>query len=163
MNFFKKIQSGLFLCLDISPLQNNDNNNNIGVIGEMDIQFLIVFKGYTDWIISVKYGSNKLANIILSGSEDKSVRLWDIRSGQQIQVFNRHTYTVNAIEYSTFIVNNIEIGGSLNVICFGSWDNTIRFWDIRSNINELYVMKGENNDDGIVCFKFLQLKKRKEN
>ncbi|ETO36436.1 hypothetical protein RFI_00627 [Reticulomyxa filosa] len=44
----------------------------------------------------------ELLNTILSGSHDKSVRLWDIRSGKQIQVFNGHTNTVFSVEYSPF-------------------------------------------------------------
>ncbi|ETO00420.1 hypothetical protein RFI_37027 [Reticulomyxa filosa] len=50
-------------------------------------------------------------------------------------------------------------------ICSGSNDNTIRFWDIRSNKNELYMIKGNKyEDDGITCLKFLPLKKKeKEN
>ncbi|ETO11613.1 G-protein beta WD-40 repeats containing protein, partial [Reticulomyxa filosa] len=118
-----------------------------------------VFKGHEDWINSVKYGSNELMNTILSGSDDKSVRLWDIRSGQQIQVFNGHTSTVYAVEYSAFVIN--DSSGNSNVICSGSEDNTIRFCDIRSNKNELYMIKGdEKEDNGIMCFKFIELKKK---
>ncbi|ETO14930.1 WD-40 repeat-containing protein [Reticulomyxa filosa] len=124
--------------------------------------------GHEGCMNSVKYGSNELVNIILSGSNDKSVRLWDIRSDQQIQVFNGHTGAVSCVDYSPFVIkNNSEaVGGNSNVICSGSIDNTIRFWDVRSNKNELYMVKGEG-DDGIICFKFLQLrkneKKRKSN
>ncbi|ETO14593.1 WD repeat-containing protein [Reticulomyxa filosa] len=176
-------------CVDFSPLQNNssDKNNNMGVIGGngytlcsgshdkticiWDIETtkqLIVFKGHEDYVRSVKYGSNKLginggANTILSGSRDKKVRLWDIRSGQQIQVFNGHTNWIRVVEYSPFVVNNNEIGGNSNVICSGSLDDTIRFWDIRSNKNELYVIKGEKaGGRGILCLRFLQLKKNIE-
>ncbi|ETO11164.1 hypothetical protein RFI_26212 [Reticulomyxa filosa] len=100
---------------------------------------LNIFKGHTDYVNSVKYGSNELLNTILSGSSDHSVRLWDIRSGQQIQMFNEHTSLVHAVEYSPFLIKNNDevIGGNSNVICSGSWDNTIRFWDIRSNEKEL--------------------------
>ncbi|ETO03496.1 hypothetical protein RFI_33911, partial [Reticulomyxa filosa] len=123
---------------------------------------LNVFKGHEYWISCVKYGSNELGNIggantILSGSHDKSVRLWDIRSGEQIQVFNGHTSSVYTVEYSPFVVDSIEVSGSSNVICSGSNDDTIRFWDIRSNKKELYVIK---NDSGIFCLKFLQLEKK---
>ncbi|ETO12058.1 WD-40 repeat protein, partial [Reticulomyxa filosa] len=96
------------------------------------------------------------------GSNDKSVRLWDIRSNQQIQVFNGHTSDVYTVEYSPFVIKN-SIGNS-NVICSGSRDNTIRFWDIRSNKNELYVIKGDNEkDDGIICLKFVSLEKEVKN
>ncbi|ETO33604.1 hypothetical protein RFI_03498, partial [Reticulomyxa filosa] len=100
---------------------NNNKMNNICVIGGngyticsgsydetiriWDIETakqLNVFNGHTDYVRSVKYGSNELINIILSGSYDKSVRLWDIRSDQQIQVFNGHKDWVYVVECSPF-------------------------------------------------------------
>ncbi|ETO32589.1 hypothetical protein RFI_04530, partial [Reticulomyxa filosa] len=121
---------------------------------------LNVFKGHKDWIKNVKYGSNELINTILSGSNDKSVRLWDIRSCQSIQVFNGHTDQVWCVEYSPFVIKNSEFCGNSNVICTGSYDNTIRFWDIRSNKNELYVMKVNR---AVTCLKFMELKKNVNN
>ncbi|ETO35377.1 hypothetical protein RFI_01686, partial [Reticulomyxa filosa] len=95
----------------------------------------------------------------LSGSNDKSVCLWDIRSCQQIQVFNGHSSDVTCVEYSPFVINN-SIGNS-NVICSGSLDNTICFWDIRSNKNQLGVIEGDKKgDNGIYCLKFILLKKK---
>ncbi|ETN98062.1 hypothetical protein RFI_39460, partial [Reticulomyxa filosa] len=72
---------------------------------------------------------------------------------------------VSSVEYSPFVIND-SIGNS-NVICSGSLDNTIRFWDIRSNKNELFMIQGDEEeydgkDDGIICFKFIGLKKEKE-
>ncbi|ETO35870.1 WD-40 repeat protein, partial [Reticulomyxa filosa] len=90
--------------------------------------------------------------------EDKSVRLWDIRSGKQIQVFNGHTNHVWSVEYSPFVIENSIC--SPNVICSGSEDSTIRFWDIRSNKNELYMINGYDGDYGIYCIKFIGLKKK---
>ncbi|ETO14395.1 WD-40 repeat-containing protein [Reticulomyxa filosa] len=131
-------------CIDISPLQNNSKNNNIGVIGgngytlcsvsfnqticTYDIEtnkLLNTFKKHTKYILNVKYRPNEL----------------DIRSGQQIQVFRLHKSPVYAVEYSPFVIPN-NIGGNSNVICSGSCDNTIQFWDIRSNKNQLYIIKG---------------------
>ncbi|ETO11715.1 WD-40 repeat-containing protein, partial [Reticulomyxa filosa] len=150
---------------DINMLNNNNCNNSkmnaIGVIGGngyticsgaddniriWDIETakqLNVFKKYCTRVNSVKYGSNELANTILSGLNDKIVRLWDIRSGQQIQVFNGHKSWVFAVECSPLVIKNIDevVGGNSNVICSGSSDNTIRFWDIRSNKNELCMIK----------------------
>ncbi|ETO20014.1 WD repeat-containing protein [Reticulomyxa filosa] len=172
-------------CVDFSPLQSNyyndDNKSNkIGLIGgngynicsgsgdktirTWDIETakqLTVFKGHSDFIGRVKYGSNGLGiiggvNTILSGSGDKSVRLWDTRSGQQIQVFKGHISQIWSVEYLPFAIKNSEVAGP-GVICSGSMDNTIRFWDIRSNKNELYIRKG---DSGILCLKYIQLKKK---
>ncbi|ETO06564.1 WD-repeat protein [Reticulomyxa filosa] len=117
-----------------------------------------VFKGHTNSLWSVKYGSNELVNTILSGSSDRSVRLWDIRSSEQIQVFNGHSSVVMCVGYSSFVIKN-SIGNS-NVIYSGSLDNKIRFWDIRSNKEELYVIDGNDKDDGISCLKFVSLKKK---
>ncbi|ETO23122.1 WD-40 repeat protein [Reticulomyxa filosa] len=180
--------TNLVWCVAFSLLQsniNNDNNksNNIGVIGGngyticsgsydntiriWDIETtkqLSVFKGHENGIRSVKYGSNELVNAILSGSEDKSVRLWDIRSDQQIQEFKGHSNRVFAVEYLPFIVKDSnEVNSISNVICSGSFDNTIRFWDIRSNKKELYLINGDQKDGGIYSIKLLRLKKNNDN
>ncbi|ETO05854.1 hypothetical protein RFI_31543 [Reticulomyxa filosa] len=170
-------------CVDISPLQsNNDKSNSIGVIGGngyticsgsydhtiriWDIETtkqLILLNGHKNTVSGVKYGPNELGNTILSGSYDSSVRLWDIRSGEQIQMFNGRKDWICAIEYLPFVVKNMKIGCNANVICFGE-DNTIRFWDIRSNKNEIYVIKGNHKEDnGIRCLKFMSLKKKSKN
>ncbi|ETO11755.1 WD-40 repeat-containing protein [Reticulomyxa filosa] len=174
-------------CVDISPLQSNNNNdnnnnkmNNIGVIGGngyticsgsyddtisiWDIETakrLIEFKGHEHAVISVKYGSNELANTILSGSNDRVVCLWDIRSGKLIREFYGHKNHVTAVAYSPFVVNNTKIGGSSNVLCSGSSDNTIRFWDVRLNMKEVFLIRGEN-ECGITSLKFISLKKKGE-
>ncbi|ETN97129.1 hypothetical protein RFI_40402 [Reticulomyxa filosa] len=126
---------------------------------------LIVFKGHESGVRSVKYGSNELRNIgantILSGSYDNSIRLWDVRSGKQIQLFNGHRSAVWDVEYSLFVIKNSDevVGGNSNVICSGSSDNTIRFWDIRSN-KELYIINVGNKNGGIYCLRFLQAKEK---
>ncbi|ETN98687.1 hypothetical protein RFI_38805, partial [Reticulomyxa filosa] len=108
--------------------------------------------------MSIKCGSNELINTILSGSSDNIVRLWDIRSGQQICVFSSHFDDVACVEYSPFVKKSSS--GNSAVICSGSLDNTIRFWDIRSYNIELYSIKGCDEYDEISCLKFVSLKNK---
>ncbi|ETO36933.1 WD repeat-containing protein [Reticulomyxa filosa] len=89
-------------------------------------------------------------NVICSGSDDKTVRLWDIRTGKQIHIFKGHTSDIFTVEYLPF-----ENGSSdTNIICSGSLDNTIRFWDIRTN-KQLHEIKGFDDNTGIYSFEFV--------
>ncbi|ETO11828.1 WD-repeat protein, partial [Reticulomyxa filosa] len=183
LHVFNGHEGGVW-CMNISPLQSNNNNNDdnksnsIGVIGGngyticsgsfdktiriWDIETAkqsITFKGHQGVVRSVKYGPNELRNIILSGAEENTIRLWDIRSGEQTQVFNGHTHWVWDVEYPPFVIKNgNETVG--NVICSGSIDSTIRFWDIRSNKKELHLIKG---GDRVFSVGFVPLKKKINN
>ncbi|ETO18961.1 WD-40 repeat protein [Reticulomyxa filosa] len=160
--------------------KNDNTSNRIGVIGGngyticsgsydytirlWDVETakeLTVFTGHKNWIRSVKY-SPYITDTICSGSEDNSIRLWDIRSKKETNIFKGHTHWVWAVEYSPFVSSdNNNADGTMtnpNIICSGSWDNTIRFWDIRKN-KQLYLIKGNDNEDrGICSLKFLALR-----
>ncbi|ETO00289.1 WD-40 repeat protein [Reticulomyxa filosa] len=102
-------------CVDISPLQNNNNYNdnkmnNIGVIGG---------NGYT----------------ICSGSRDETIRIWDIETTKQLNVFNGHKECINSVKYGS---NEL-----LNAILSGSDDESIRLWDIRSG-EQIQVFNGHS-------------------
>ncbi|ETO15563.1 hypothetical protein RFI_21801, partial [Reticulomyxa filosa] len=104
-------------CVDILPFQsnNNDNNNskmnNIGVIGG---------NGYT----------------ICSGSHDKTVRIWDIETAKQLNVFKGHENWIMIVKYGS---NEL-----LNTILSGSYDKSVRLWDIRSG-QQIQVFNGHTN------------------
>ncbi|ETO34561.1 NACHT and WD40 domain protein [Reticulomyxa filosa] len=91
------------LCVDISPLQSKNKNDNkisdIGVIGG---------NGYT----------------ICSGSFDNTIRIWDIETAKQLNVFEGHVSYVNSVKYGS---NEL-----MNTILSGSYDKSVRLWDIRS-------------------------------
>ncbi|ETO05103.1 WD-40 repeat protein, partial [Reticulomyxa filosa] len=105
------------LCVDISPLRSNskhDNNkmNNIGVIGG---------NGYK----------------ICSGSWDYTIRIWDIETTKQFNVFKGHRSAVNSIKYGSN-----ELG---NTILSGSVDKSVRLWDIRSG-EQIQVFNGHTSN-----------------
>ncbi|ETO33258.1 F-box and wd40 domain protein [Reticulomyxa filosa] len=114
---------------------NFDNNKQIQSLNRHSAFVLCVkFSQYHYHNHCQHYGSNELLNIILSGSADESVRLWNIRSGQQIQ-------DVISVEYAPFIIESNR--SNSNVVCSGSVDKTIK---LKKKINN-----NEQKSNGDSC------------
>ena len=77
---------------------------------------------------------------IVSGSSDKTVRIWDAASGAQLQVLKGHEGAITAIAVSpdgAYIVS-------------GSFDETVRIWDaVRGT--QLRVLQGHEDDVNAVA------------
>lgn len=58
---------------------------------------------------------------VISGSDDATLRLWDLSSGQQISMWTGHTDYVRSAACV-----------SENAILSGSYDHTVRLWDTRA-------------------------------
>jgi len=71
----------------------------------------------------------------LSGSNDKTVRLWDVESGRCLRVLGGHSDTVQALSWSADQQRAIS----------GSFDQTLRMWDVATGRCLRVLGKGEEN------------------
>eukprot|EP00698_Gefionella_okellyi_P024081 TRINITY_DN8407_c0_g1_i1.p1 TRINITY_DN8407_c0_g1~~TRINITY_DN8407_c0_g1_i1.p1 ORF type:complete len:779 (+),score=114.48 TRINITY_DN8407_c0_g1_i1:50-2386(+) len=75
------------------------------------------FKGHTDLIRCIQFDSGKM----LSCSGDKSVRHWDMHTGQCVSVMQEHKNEVNWLQYAH------------NIMATCSEDTKVFLWDLRSH------------------------------
>jgi len=78
------------------------------------------FEGPDDQVNSVAISPD--GRWVLSGSEDHTIRLWDLSSGQCLRNLDRHSGSVASVAISP--------DGRWGLS--GSWDNTLRLWDLSS-------------------------------
>ncbi|ETO34943.1 WD-40 repeat-containing protein, partial [Reticulomyxa filosa] len=92
-------------------------------------KLLTIFRGHTNWVKSIDYSAFNDCQFLCSGSNDKTIRVWDIENSKQIQLFEGHSNSINCVKFSSYHYHNYR----QNVVCSSSEDKTIRFWDIKDN------------------------------
>jgi len=79
-----------------------------------------VLSGHTDIVRSLTFSSD--GKSLVSGSEDKTVKLWDVQTGGVVKTFSGHTS----------VIWSVSISADCTKIASGSSDNTINLWDIQT-------------------------------
>ncbi len=78
---------------------------------------------------------------VIAGSIDKTARLWDIKTGQQLHILRGHTDCIISVAYSP----------DGKTIITGSHDNTARLWDVTTG-EQLHILQGHTQDIFSVAF-----------
>jgi len=99
-----------------------------------------VFKGHTATVEDVDWHA-KDPNLIGSVSDDRSIRLWDIRepsSGQKHLVENAHSADVYGIAFNPKLEMTFATASS---------DHTVAIWDLRNLKQKVHTLEGGHTDE----------------
>ena len=90
-------------------------DNSVEILGN-NLELLCTLRGHTKYVWDI---CNMGESHVITGSGDQTVRMWDVRSGECIQILQGHTGIVYCVHLH-----------SSGYLLTGSYDNTVRIWDI---------------------------------
>ena len=79
-----------------------------------------VLSGHTNSVYSLAFSLD--GTFLVSGSRDKTVKLWDVQTGRVIKSFHGHRGWIKSV----------SISADNTMIASGSYDKTARLWDIKT-------------------------------
>ncbi|KAI8624456.1 WD40-repeat-containing domain protein [Xylariaceae sp. FL1651] len=106
-----------------------------GKIQVFDVGSRAILKTWTQHkqpVWTTKFSPTDLTTL-MSASDDRSVRLWDLPSSESTSVFLGHADYVRS---GAFIPGTMS-----NLLVSGSYDNTVRLWDPRTQGSSVMVFK----------------------
>ncbi|CAD8214927.1 unnamed protein product [Paramecium octaurelia] len=98
-----------------------------------------ILNGYSGQVRSVCFSPDGIT--LASGSMDKSICLWDAKTGKQKVKFDGHSDVVNSVCFSP----------DGKTLASGSYDKSIRLWDIKKE-QQNFILDGHSNCVLSVCF-----------
>ncbi|MCX6583292.1 MAG: NACHT domain-containing protein [Candidatus Aminicenantes bacterium] len=109
--------------LQLDTFRYHPEDKNFSYYRELTGKELVGFFGspnlrHSSDVLGCVFSPN--GNLVLSASEDGSLKLWDQKSGREIRSFHGHNDKVTCCAFSA----------DGKKVVSGSWDNTLRLWDV---------------------------------
>ncbi|KAI0710453.1 WD40 repeat-like protein [Cerioporus squamosus] len=99
-------------------------------------------KGHTDGVMCLQFSetlSHPSFPVLITGSYDRTARVWNLENGTEVQCLSGHTRAIRALQFD-------EVK-----LITGSMDHTMRVWNWRTG-QLLKVLEGHT--EGVVCLRF---------
>jgi WD40 repeat protein len=100
--------------------QVRDRAGNVSQIFSATIRLITTLTGHTDLVRSVAFSPD--GRLLASGSDDKTIKLWEVATGSLVRTLSGHTSIVFSVAFSP--------DGRL--LASGSADWTVKLWEVAS-------------------------------
>ncbi|TFK65886.1 WD40 repeat-like protein [Pluteus cervinus] len=101
----------------------------------------MILKNHQDSVTSVAFSPD--GKYVVSGSEDKTVRIWEVETGQQ---------KGPSLEGHDNYVTSVAFSPDGKYVVSGSDDNTMRIWEVETGQQKGTSLEGHNNSVNSVSF-----------
>jgi len=109
------------------------------------LQFRGTLSGHRGWVTSIAT-TYEQSNILVSGSRDKSVMVWELTpEGEQVG------YARRGLRGHGETIQDVALSSDGNFALSGSWDKTMRLWDLNTG-SSIRTFKGHAKDVNSVAF-----------
>ncbi|ETO33304.1 hypothetical protein RFI_03802, partial [Reticulomyxa filosa] len=147
-----------YICNKVPHKNSNDNSSK----NEIDLHLFgsdrqsNTLIGHTGTVWGIDYGIfDDGKRFICSGSNDKTIRVWEADTTKQVGIAKMHSKDVYCVKFSSYHYHHKNCH---SVICSASDDTTIRFWDFKTN-KEIQTSKKKwahpnGHTDGISSIEF---------
>ncbi|XP_057657306.1 U5 small nuclear ribonucleoprotein 40 kDa protein [Diorhabda carinulata] len=122
----------LHFSTDGSNMFTSSTDHTLGLWDVVTSQRIKKYKGHTAFVNCVQ-GARRGPQLMCSGSDDNTVRIWDVRKKQSVSSINT-TYQTTAVCFSD----------TAEQIFSGGIDNDIKVWDVRTK-ELLYALRGHTD------------------
>ncbi len=148
---------GWITCL--ANLSIGDNQNLVAsgswdsLIRIWDIntgECLKVLRGHLDKITCI---INLQKNFIASASQDRTIRIWDALTGECLKVFTGHHNRISCLISLGAPEEDQDEGALSGMLASGSYDGTIRIWDISSGDCVHQITNNHEIITSLLCLK----------
>ncbi len=90
------------------------------------IQMPHTLKGHKDWVNSVAFSPD--GNLIASGSEDNSIKLWNAKTGKSLRTLKKNWWQRG----NNSAILSVAFSPDGHTLASGSEDNTIKLWNVKT-------------------------------
>ncbi|MBE9089179.1 hypothetical protein IQ232_05085 [Microcystis aeruginosa LEGE 11464] len=90
-------------------------------------------EGHHGNVISVNFSPD--GKTLVSGSDDNTIKLWNVETGQEIRTLKGHHGNVTSVNFSP----------DGKTLVSGSWDRTIKLWNVETG-QEIRTLKGHHGN-----------------